>query len=315
MSRAARGAGLSWRVLAVGVGLAACAPNQVSQRPAAPVGLRGDGHLVAIEEVITDGAPTALVVKTRVRLRGTLAAARLASDSARPCAGAGPEASAIELDGELRWPRPIVLDGEEHRLGFAFPREEIFGGQPRPGATFLDLAVAGPGLPACLRVPLGGTLAAWHKTSPWSAGGNVGFFPPFGLGGSVGRWQGPVRIGLDAGVASIVCPDCPRVATLLLPVSLTAEAYLHSRLGPALGFKIGYDAVPGLALGSPRDAYFRHGPQLGLKFAIVQPAAGFDHGPAMLAWYLSATTAFWGEGAPFSGPRIFGISIGWDNGL
>jgi hypothetical protein len=296
-------------------GLLSCAPNQVRQRPAAPLEVRADNHSVAIDEVIVKGAPTALVVKTRIRLRGTLSVARLATDSARPCAGAGPEASVIELDGSTLWTRPIALDGGEHQVGFAFPRLDIIGPKIVSGAGFLDLAVTGSDLPACLRVPLAGGAVAWHKTSAWSAGGNIGFYPPFGIGGSVGRWVGPVRFGVDLGVASIVCRDCRRVATLLVPASLTAEAYLPSRSGPTLGLKLGYDAVPGLGFGHPRAIDFRHGPSAALKLAIVQPATGFDHGPAMLTWYLAGTAAFWGQGAPFSGPRMLGIAIGWDHGL
>ena len=293
---------LFWGLTAFVV-LGACTPYQLSERPSVPVALRAADYEVVVDEVVVNGAPTSLLMKTRLRMRGTLTAASLASDSAPPCGGAGPASSVIEVDGETRWQRPISLDGDAHRVAFAFPQQEYLAVRVVPGVLFLDLAVAGDGVPACLRVPVGGTAVAWRKTNDWSAGGNIGFYPAFGLGGSVGRWVGPVRLGLDAGVATHACADCPRVATLLLPASLTAEGFVYSRLGPALGLKLGYDAVPGFALGGPRDAYFRHGPTIGVKVVSAQPAAGFAYGPAVFAGYLSATAAFRGQGAPFSGPR------------
>ena len=301
--------------------LCGCSFGQRRQRPVvAPVAEHAaSGTRLRVTEVVTDGQPTSFVVGAVVSSRAALREARLGSSSAAPCAGAGSAAAAVELDGQRRPERPLALGPGERSLRLAFPSQPMLGPRPMAGGGFLDVQLEQDGQVHCLRTPLAGPVVpqGWRGDGDWSAGWNLWFFPTFQLGGSLGRWTGPVRFGTDVGLSTQPCAGCTRGAGyLLLPVSLTAESYLTHAMGPGIGLKLAYDFVPGFAAAlHRRDGVFLHGPRLEAKLAVSLPDGGLAHGPREIVTYFSGFVARWGPGDPRDGENIVGFAVGWDAGL
>jgi hypothetical protein len=302
--------------LPIAVAALACAPSNIQHRPQSPIVADHDDQHAEVTGIIVAGAPTGYVVQMQLRAPGTLRAARLASSSAAPCDGSGPGASTIELGGTIHVERPLVLADRSIDLRLGFPSEVFFGPRDMSGDGFVDLETVAAGRTGCMRVPLFSDAITWRKVSRWSMGWNVGLFPPFSLGFSLGRWLGPVRLGAELGASSYQCDACARGAGhLLVPASVTVESYLYSRVGVGLGLQLAYDAVPAFAVGARKDALFLHGPRVGVKLAVTQPARGLEYGPAVASWYASAYRASWATGNPFEGPGFFAFGVGWDYGL
>ena len=305
-----------WLAPLFGLGALACAPSNIHHRPRNPIVADQDDRHAEVSAIVVAGAPTGYVVHLQLRAPGALRAARLGSSSAVPCAGSGPNAATIEVDGALHVERPLLLANHTLDLRLGFPSEALFGPRDMHRDGFLDLEIEAAGRRGCMRIPLVGDAITWRKVSRWSAGWDLGFYPPFSLGFSLGRWLGPVRLGAEVGASSYQCSACARGAGyLLLPVSVTAESYLYSGMGVGLGLALAYDGVPGFAVAGRKDAVFLHGPRAGLKLAITQPARGLEYGPVVASWYVSAYRGSWGTGDPFEGAGYWAFGLGWDYGL
>ena len=108
----------------------------------------------------------------------------------------------MSVDGDTRWDRPLVVSGT-HVVAGRFDEDAPL--LDRPSVVDLQLVDAGDRRETCVRVPVTGPGIVYWLDKPWSAGARLSYrralpfdaSSTFALGLSVGRWLGPIRLGLE----------------------------------------------------------------------------------------------------------------------
>jgi hypothetical protein len=248
----------------------------------------GAGLIVSKPDGLESVGGTVVRVRWHAREDGTgIARAFLSPPAAAPCT-AGLVARAIDVDGQTRWDRPVGL-GREHVVAFGFPWDDRVTAEP----LVLDVDVRGAGGPACVRLPLtgGGTryVARSNFVAGAAAGLEVGLRAHGGgalfFDGIVGRWAGPlrftVRAGLGAGVGSRVASgdddsslnSSPKWVDLHLAPELSILPFVWG--SRAIGITASYVVATatsgsGTVADPERDTDFM-GPRLAVVLAHVLP--------------------------------------------
>jgi hypothetical protein len=167
------------------------------------VALGDDGLLVALPDGYATSAGTAVRLRWHAREEGTgIARAFLVPPLAAPCTG-GLRAELMAVDGQTRWDRPVGL-GVDHDVTLSFP------GDPRleAGPLVLDVEIAGAHGTACARLPVTEAERPLVALSKGVFGFGFSIAVPLRARSSaivrvdalVGRWIGPVIVGLRLGV-------------------------------------------------------------------------------------------------------------------
>jgi hypothetical protein len=215
---------------------------------------------------------------------------------------AGKPNHTLASDIRVHWERPLLVRGETVVTG-RFDEDPQLLQQP----SVVDLLVvehAGDReRETCVRVPITGPEIAYWNKRKWSVGlrfgvqGSLAFHDGGTLtaGFSVGRWVGPVRLGVeglfggspqttvdDEAVTTGPCyvtggPDCNSTTIGGAALEASGLAWRWSRWG--LGWSLAYEAIFG-SVHHPESmmgpAFSRHassgGPRLGLRIVRVTPS-------------------------------------------
>jgi hypothetical protein len=155
-----------------------------------------------------------------------------------------PATGSLESTRQVRWERPLVVRGERVLSG-RFERDTDLFGRP----SVIDLLLTQPGSPdaVCVRVPLSGPGVEYRTGHRWSPGVRVEWREalPFATGGaglvglSLGRWVGPVRVGLEGiiGVAGDRGGSLGLLGSALEASGTFAIVSPHWRLGWSAAFE------------------------------------------------------------------------------
>jgi hypothetical protein len=267
------------------------------------------------------------------------------------CAGGHPAlAILVDADGDLNsslaeraqvhWERPVVLRGERVLSGrFDEDRPLLHG------ASVVDVRIARRGGGAaqedCIRVPVTGPGVTFWNLKRWSIGGRLSWrralrFTDSSVllfGVSVGRWWGPVRIGVEAmgggtndnqdsnGAAARsgptgtgLCflasgPDCDNVTTGGLALEASGVAWRWDRW--AVGWSLAYETLFARVRPIERHA-IAGGPRLALQLLRAAPdVAGVSRHSPTSAWgfELYAAAGWEMTGAAAGKPITYGISL------
>lgn len=198
------------------------------------------------------------------------------------CVGGHPSLR-LSVDGETRWARPLDLLGE-HVVSSRFDED-------RPlleSASVVDLLLVEqtePPQQTCVRVPVTGATSSFSELREWSLGGRfaVRNTLPFlavgsgGFGPSVGRWLGPLRVGVELLAGQSNEQGQPLVTAQLLNPALELSGIVYRWNHWALGWSAAYELLiasieetPAAGPKSTRNAV-SGGPRLGLRFVSVAP--------------------------------------------
>lgn len=193
--------------------LAGCAGGPGGYRPATPVAIDAPAARLELEQLdgdsvcvgMPDGYQCSAGVTVGVRWRGDgagITRAFLVPPAAAPCT-VGLEAELFQVDGQVRWERPLDL-GREHAITFAFPAEPALTGGP----LALDVKVARGEAKTCVRLALTGAGQRLVPRSNLALGASVGLSHAvrshssvvLAFGAEAGRWLGPARLTLGLGL-------------------------------------------------------------------------------------------------------------------
>ena len=288
---------------------------------------------LGVSAVLPSGGATTQGLVVRVRWHadepGTgIARALLVPPEAPPCTTGAP-AELIAIDGGTRWDRPAGL-GVDHEIAFGFPGDALLA----RGPLVLDVEVAAPSGPACLRVPIGGATQRLLPDGSVAGAFAISVFAPLGLRAQSGvgvdfaggRWLGPVRLtlrfGLTLGGLSLTPGDDTTSSgtqqTLYGDVHVAPELAILPivRGRRALGVSGSYVFATGWKSGTatqPEVDTDYSGPRVGLQLGNVTPAPfGAPRGRAdgfggLELWLLRATR--W-PGDPTSGAAyVLGLGM------
>ena len=186
----------------------------------------------------------------------------------------------------------------------------------------LEVRVAGPGAPpSCLSIPISGdppelrwTVEPWGDNPPF-----VGRDATFWLVSSsryttfagdltmlrVGRWWGPVRIGVGAGVGFGWGTAASPKGAFVIPASFSTEAFPLVGKHFALGLVAAYYVRPTFFQNTGFELI--HGPSAGIELArLPVDLPGFLKGPRAATVGLMVTVARW---LPDGGATVAGFGI------
>lgn len=275
--------------------------------------------------------------------------------SAPRCAGGHP-ALDILLDStpnhvladskQVHWERPVVISGQRIVTG-RFHEDRPLLHQPSVVDVRLVHHNAGQANEACVRLTATGPDATYWNQKRWSVGARASFRRslPFTrsstlvVGASVGRWVGPVRIGLEGTVGGTddndgsgpdpngptgtgLCflapgPDCDAVnlGSLALETGGVAWRWYRWAIGWSAAYETHFAGMKRLPTGGgpaeSRNA-ISGGPRLGLQLLRVVPqiAGASRFGPTS-AWgfeLFAAAGQTW-EGTVDGSPLTVGVSV------
>jgi len=272
--------------------------------------------------------------------------------SAPRCAGGHPAlAVLVDAGGDLNssfaeraqvhWERPVVLRGEQVLSGrFHEDRPLLLG------ASVVDVLVArrdgGTTREECIRVPLTGPGVTYWNQKRWSLGGRLSWrralpftdSSVFLVGVSVGRWVGPVRLGIEgllggtddeekksdgtldtsgpSGTALCFAklgPDCDAVKTGGFALEASGIGWRWHRW--AIGWSLAYETL--FAKIRPVDRYATAG---GARLAVqllraVPSIAGVSRHSPTSAWGFELyAAAGWSLTGPATGQNLtYGVSV------
>jgi hypothetical protein len=271
--------------------------------------------------------------------------------SAPRCAGGHPAlAILVDAQGELNsslaaraqvhWERPVLLRGEQVLSGrFDEDRPLLHG------ASVVDVRLArregGTVREDCVRVPMTGPGVTFWNLKRWSVGGRISWRRALRftdssvalLGLSVGRWWGPVRIGVEgmfggtkdnpngdgtpnrSGPAGTgLCflapgPDCDDVIAGGFALEVSGIGWRWERW--AVGWSLSYETL--FARIRPVDRHaIAGGPRLGLQLLRTVPdVAGISPRSPTSAWgfELYAAAGWEMTGSPAGAPITYGVSL------
>lgn len=234
----------------------------------------------------------------------------------------------LSVDGEARWARPVSLLGE-HVVSSHFDED-------RPlleTASVVDLLLVEQTTPprqTCVRVPVTGPGSSFAEIRGWSLGGrfSVRNTLPFlavgsaTVGSSLGRWWGPVRLGVELLAGESNEQHQPRVvAHLVIPaLELSGIVYRWNRW--AIGWSTAYELLIASIEENPAtgtrltSTAVSGGPRLGLRFLSVAPwIDSIPRWHARTSWGIEIFTSAAGlapHGPTYSGsdrsPLAWGLS-------
>jgi hypothetical protein len=300
--------------LALTGGLAAC--TSVRYEPSRARTASEPGVSVEITEVSTHAVANAfrieLLVDTIEPIE--LESIRLAPTERTGCSSGMPP-SAIEVDGQPLGELTGPISGRR-RLTLVYPFTLGPGVLPDQRMS-VDLRLSTTGGQRCLRVPFGGEPSerSWDQTTLFSQ--SYGFeleIPLQPVAGiayvatvpvKIGRWLGPVRVGLQPGLGGVaVCQKsvCPpdgddRRAGFVLPLGASVETYFWNPEPWLLGAELRYGTRWVFIERSDGDeVVLIHAPELALQFGIAAPARmgpGFEGGPRRGSFDLELIGGAW----------------------
>ncbi|HVZ75205.1 MAG TPA: hypothetical protein VHJ20_22650 [Polyangia bacterium] len=195
--------------------------------------------------------------------------------SAPPCEGAhparallldrgAPKPHTLSPDRQVHWERPIIVRGERV-VAAQFDEDEALVQAPSVVDVRVITHEGGAPRESCVRVPATGPDVTYWGRNRWSFGArlawrsSLGFTPSstFTFGPSVGRWVGPVRVGVEAffggtwddkpdlkhAGGTVLCfasagPDCEAVDLVGFGLEVSGVAKRWGR-GSALGWSAG----------------------------------------------------------------------------
>jgi hypothetical protein len=255
-----------------------------------------------------------------------------------------PKDFALLEEGLVHWERPFIVKGSRVVSG-RFDQDPLLLQQ----ASVVDLSLrehdAAGDREVCVRVPVTGPGVTYWSTKRWSVGYRFGLrraqaFTPgstFTFGMSVGRWVGPVRLALEAGISGTsgdapdktspsgtsLCfaapgPDCEaaNLGTFAFEASGPFKRWRgYWGLGWSLGYEVSVGAVHRLDP-TTSEVLSRHvgagGPRLGLRlFAGVPDLQGVSPFSPTSAWAIELFAAAAQEyyGSAGGHPLSYGVAV------
>jgi hypothetical protein len=244
------------------------------------------------------------------------------------------------LDAQVHWERPVVIRGARVLTG-RFDEDRPLLGQ----ASVIDVLVIRHDGPVaredCVRVPAAGPDVAYWNTKRWSVGGRFAIrrgmafshssVPTWSV--SLGRWVGPIRVGIegtaggtnspqaDGPTGTGLCfitpgPDCDRISMGggALEASGIARRWNHWAIGWSLSFEA---LVASVHHTPPGDATINRwassgGPRVGVQILRVAPdvlgASRFGPTSAWGVEIFGAVAQEW-TGVAGGSPVTVGISL------
>jgi len=235
-----------------------------------------------------------------------------------------PKDSVLLDDALVHWERPFIVEGSRVVSG-RFDQDPALLHQ----ASVVDLTLrehdAAGEREVCVRVPVTGPGVTYWSTKRWSLGLRFGLrraqaFSPgstFSFGMSLGRWLGPVRLALEAGISGTsgntpdksapsgtsLCfadpgPDCEgsSLGTFALEASGPFKRWGGTwGLGWSLGYETSFGVLYGLDLVTNKGTS-RHagagGPRVGLRlFAATPDLEGVSPFSPTSAWAIELFAA------------------------
>jgi hypothetical protein len=294
-----------------------------------------------------------LVLSVRIAAgpRAEIVAMTWSPPSAPRCSGGHPALAILtDAEGELnstvmerpqvRWERPVVLQGEQVLSG-RFDEDPPLLHQDSVVDIRLATYQAGVRREDCIRVPMTGAGVTYWNLKHWSLGGRVSWRRALPsthssvllLGLSLGRWWGPVRIGVEGLVGGTADssrsdgapdPDGPSGTGLCFlasgpdcdTVTLGAAALEASGIGWrwtrwAIGWSVAYETSFASLLPVHRWA-IAGGPRLALQLLRAVPdIAGVSRFSPTSAWgvELYAAAGQQWKGAAAGTPVTYGVSL------
>ena len=308
-------------------------------------GLEGNEISVDIDRTLV------LSVRIEAGARADILDLTWSPPSAPLCAGGHPVLAILtDAEGELnsglterpqvRWERPVVLQGEQVLSG-RFDEDSPLLHQDSVVDVRLATYEAGVRREDCVRVPMTGAGVTYWNLKHWSLGGRVSWrraLPSTNssvvlLGLSAGRWWGPVRIaveGLVGGTADSsrsdgapdpdgphgtgLCfvasgPDCDIVTMGTVALETSGIGWRWTRW--AIGWSVAYET----SFASLRPVHrwaIAGGPRLGLQLLRAVPdVAGVSRFSPTSAWGFELYAAAGQEwkGAAAGTPVTYGVSL------
>jgi hypothetical protein len=145
---------------------------------------------------------TTIAVRVQTREALEVAGMWFGDPGSRFCAGEH-LAIALAVDGRTRWERPLIVSGDHVITG-------TFAAEPArlQVASVVDVRLVEPDSDrkqTCVRVPVTRADVPQRADKRWSAGGRLSYrralpfdaSSTFALGISLGRWLGPLRLGVE----------------------------------------------------------------------------------------------------------------------
>jgi hypothetical protein len=178
-----------------------------------------------------------------------------------------PPNSALAPDAQVHWERPLMVSGERVLSG-RFDEDRPLLRQPSVLDVRLFQHDGQQAHETCVRVPATGPAIRYRPEKTWSLGGRISArrslaftdSSTFAVGLSIGRWLGPVRLGLegfaggtleekpdkngDTGTALCALgpgPDCDGVKLGGFALEASGIGWRWERW--ALGWSLGYEAI------------------------------------------------------------------------
>ncbi len=228
-----------------------------------------------VTELVVAGA---VLVKVQADVHGVSQVRRafLTAAASAPCT-AGWREESVAVDGNEIWQRPVRVDGKRNLEFWFMDADQQLG-----GATVLDLEIAAsPGRSRCVRLDLvsPGDGEEWRTGRFWMDVRLKSFFPVRmvegahdgqGLAMRIGRWFGPVNIGMSGefafGRCAGACLDRGYYGLVGAGPSVQASLYEAGRfrigIEAAWDFLLAQAQVAGLE--NSRRSLLMFGPRLGL---------------------------------------------------